>query len=53
MKYIYILDYERGICEIKQIPSEFKTPSDYLEYNGYFNNIEWMTTDELSLDIQI
>lgn len=51
-KYLYILDFERGICEVFNIFDN--DPEEWMSYRGYhFDNIEWMVTEDINLHIDI
>ena len=52
MKYIYILDYENGWCEITTFFND--DPEKWLANNGYnLNNIHWMVTETPNLNINL
>lgn len=52
MRYIYILDYEKGCCEINIIYNE--DPKKWIVSKGYnLNNIHWMITEQPNLFINI
>lgn len=53
MKYIYILDYNVGTCDIFKISDEIE-PINWLIREGYnLDNIEWMETNEFHLNVII
>lgn len=51
-KYLYILDFEKGICEVFNIFDN--EPERWLADRGYsFANIEWMVTEDINLHIEV
>jgi hypothetical protein len=50
--YISILDYVKGAVTIVKLPKD-KDPEEWLSEQEYrLRDIEWMATDELSLEIK-
>ena len=51
MKYLYIFDYTRGICEIFTI---YGDPMKWMENNGYnLDDIAYMITEEFRLIVDV